>query len=111
MFFSNKKKDDAWHKERRGLEQQLEQQQSEVERLQGLLEDKERQLQSKVQELALKQSLLHHLDSFGHSITDVQTSFAGLSESMRREEEQAIKAQGVSITSRTAVERISTNLV
>ncbi|WP_297460953.1 methyl-accepting chemotaxis protein [Ferrovum sp.] len=111
MFFSKKKKDEVWHKERRGLEQQLEQQQSEVERLQGILEDKDRQLQSKVQELALNQSLLHHLDSFGRSIMDVQTSFAGLSESMRREEEQAVKAQGVSITSRSAVERISTNLV
>ncbi|WP_297456590.1 methyl-accepting chemotaxis protein [Ferrovum sp.] len=111
MFFSKKKNDEAWHRERRGLEQQLEQQQSEVERLQGMLADKERQLQSKVQELALNQSLLRHLDSFGHSIADVQTSFAGLSESMRREEEQAVKAQGVSITSRSAVERISTNLV
>ena len=111
MFFSKKKKDEVWHKERRVLEQQLEQQQSEVERLQGILEDKDRQLQSKVQELSLNQSLLHHLDNFGRSIMDVQTSLAGLSESMRREEEQAVKAQDVSITSRSAVERISTNLV
>ncbi len=109
MFFS-KKNEVVRNVERMRLEQQIAQQESEMVRLQTLLDAKEAQISAQASEISLKNSLIRHLDKFGQSMSDVQSSLNTLAESMHREKEQAIRAQGVSVASRSAVERISTNL-
>lgn len=54
--------------------------------------------------------LVHNLQVFGQSMSDVQGSLATLANSMRVEKDRAVDAQGVSLTSRAAIERIAVNL-
>ncbi len=61
-------------------------------------------------ELARLQGLTKHLHTFGQSLTDVQGSLASLANAMHVEKDHALDAQGVSLTSRTAIERIAVNL-
>lgn len=110
MFFNNKKDAERWQQERQQLQQSLNQANQDNERLQKQLQDKEGELTNLQRECTLNRSLLQQLGSFGRSLGDVQGSLSTLAESMRAEKDQAIRAQGVSLASRTAVERISTNL-
>lgn len=56
------------------------------------------------------EGLIRNLQVFGQSLGDVQGSLATLSNTMQVEKNNAVDAQGVSLTSREAVERIATNL-
>lgn len=110
MLFGNKK-----------VEQKLE---SEIIALKATLQVRERELadatvraESAEQETAgcrrrivESEGLIRNLQVFGQSISDVQGSLAILANTMREEKNRAIDAQGVSLTSREAVERIAANL-
>lgn len=109
MFF-NHKKEDAWRRERLQLEQELAHSRSDLEQREEELKRKTEAMATLQRESNVNRSLLTQLGIFGHSLTDIQGSLSGLAESMRLEKAQAAQAQGVSIASRTAVERISTNL-
>ena len=54
--------------------------------------------------------VLNHLQSFGQSMLELQTSLADLANRLRDEKGSAVEAQGVSISSSSAIERISNNL-
>ena len=53
---------------------------------------------------------LHHLQSFGQSMLEMQTSLLTLANRLREEKNNAVEAQGISMTSSGAIERISRNL-
>ncbi len=110
MFFNNKKDTERWQHERRQLQQGLDQANQENERLQGILQDKDNTLANLQRENTLNRTLLQQLGSFGRSLVDAQSSLSTLAESMRVEKDQAVRAHEVSLASRNAVERISTNL-
>ncbi len=61
-------------------------------------------------ELQHLQGLIEQLQTFGHSMTDVQGSLGKLASVMRDEKNRAIEAQEVSINSRAAIESIASNL-
>ncbi len=65
------------------------------------------QCRQKAEEL---EGLISNLQTFGQSISDVQVSLATLANTMREEKNNAANAQGVSLTSREAIERIAANL-
>ena len=54
--------------------------------------------------------VLSHLQSFGQSMQELQTSLATLANRLRDEKGNAVEAQGISLTSSSAIERISKNL-
>ncbi|MGA8862859.1 MAG: methyl-accepting chemotaxis protein [Gallionella sp.] len=56
------------------------------------------------------EGLILNLQVFGQSMTDVQGSLAILAKTMKEEKDHAADAQGVSLTTRASVERISVNL-
>ena len=65
------------------------------------------QCRQKAEEL---EGLIGNLQVFGQSLGDVQGSLATLANTMREEKDRAVDAQGVSQTSREAVDRIAVNL-
>ena len=65
------------------------------------------QCRQKAEEL---EGLIHNLQVFGQSMGDVQSSLVTLATTMRNEKSNAANAQGVSLTSREAIERIAANL-
>ena len=65
------------------------------------------QCRQKAEEL---EGLIRNLQVFGQSMGDVQGSLATLANTMREEKDRAVDAQGVSQTSREAVDRIAVNL-
>jgi methyl-accepting chemotaxis protein len=54
--------------------------------------------------------VLNHLQTFGQSMLELQTSLANLANRLRDEKANAVEAQGISVTSSAAIERISNNL-
>ena len=110
MFFKREKNDDGWRQERQRLEQEAQHSRAEIERLESDLKTREESLHALQRETSMHRAVLSHLGTFGRSLGDVQSSLATLTESMRHEKTQAVAAQGVSLASRTAVERISANL-
>ena len=56
------------------------------------------------------EGLVRNLQVFGQSLGDVQTSLAKLATTMQEERDRSVDAQGVSQTSRDAVDRIVVNL-
>ena len=56
------------------------------------------------------EALIRNLQVFGQSMGDVQGSLATLANTMREEKNRAVDAQGVSETSREAIEGIAVNL-
>jgi uncharacterized phage infection (PIP) family protein YhgE len=55
-------------------------------------------------------ALFAHFQTFGQSLTHVQSSLKTLADATRREKDRAVEAQGVSIASRAAIESIASNL-
>lgn len=93
---------------------QLEQQLQESDRI---ISDQKDQLQAASSralqleaELEKLKGLNSHLETFGQSLTNVQSSLASLSNAMHLEKDHALDAQSVSLNSRTAIERIAVNL-
>ncbi|OAI27342.1 MULTISPECIES: methyl-accepting chemotaxis protein [Methylomonas] len=104
----------------------------ELEELKLQLADANRQIQQQTDELeqsrlALQQAhagnmalqaahqrdlgTISHLQNFGQSLLNMQTSLLTLANRLRDEKDNAIEAQGISITSSEAIKRISHNLV
>ncbi len=61
-------------------------------------------------ELDCLKGLTRQLQAFGQSMTDVQGSLARLAAVMHDEKDRAVEAQGISLNSRAAIERIAGNL-
>lgn len=56
------------------------------------------------------QDTISHLQSFGQSLLNTQASFQTLANQLRDEKNNAVEAQGISLTSSQAIERIANNL-
>ena len=56
------------------------------------------------------QDTISHLQNFGQSLLNTQTSFQTLANQLRNEKNNAVEAQGISLTSSQAIERIANNL-
>ncbi len=53
---------------------------------------------------------IKHLQNFGQSLLNTQTSLLALANRLHDEKDKAVEAQGISLTSSNAIERISKNL-
>lgn len=111
MLFGNKKRTVQKHEaEISELKMALRQREQELSATTLRAENAEQdaiQCRQKADEL---DGLIRNLQSFGQSISDVQGSLATLANTMRTEKDRAVDAQGVSVTSREAIERIAVNL-
>jgi hypothetical protein len=110
MFFSNK--------------QELEDLKRKLRETEGRLDEKERQLEAAQREVAAQQSrcamleveyrcqkgVIENFQSFSRSLFDVQGSLVTLAKNMQQEKQNAVAAQGVSLNSSHAVQKISENL-
>ncbi|WP_446812276.1 methyl-accepting chemotaxis protein (plasmid) [Methylomonas sp. 2BW1-5-20] len=56
------------------------------------------------------QGTIGHLQNFGQSLVNTQSSLQSLANRLREEKDSAVEAQGISLTSSNAIERISKNL-
>ena len=111
MLFGNRKKiEQQLEAEIADLKAALQQQGGELAAATARAENAEQaaaQCRQKADEL---EGLIHNLQVFGQSMGDVQGSLITLANTMHDEKNRAIDAQGVSLTSREAVERIAINL-
>ena len=64
-----------------------------------------------IQKVQEQRDLVANFTVFARSMSDTQTSLGTLANAMRIEKDRAVDAQGVSLTSRHAIDRISSNLV
>ncbi len=111
MFGSGYRQETAALKERlSNMEQRLQERESELAALRG---DKDsalaesRELKNKMQ---MFEVLFKHMQMFGDSAREVQTSLASLAQNMKHENEQAALTTGSLGQNIVAVERISSNL-
>ncbi|MBU6504187.1 MAG: CZB domain-containing protein [Betaproteobacteria bacterium] len=109
MFFSSKRHEDL-QRQVQQLQQQLQEREHTIEALNARLQASDARARQTADALAHQQGLLSHLLVFGQSMADVQGSLATLAQSMHKEKDHAIEAQGVSLESRTAIEGIAGNL-
>jgi predicted nucleic acid-binding Zn-ribbon protein len=77
---------------------------------QARLSQTEERLATSEKDARSRQALIVNFQSFGQSLADVQSSLASLANNMKQEKDNAIEAQGVSIDSRSSIERIASNL-
>ncbi len=110
MFFGSSKKIDELSGRVRELENQIESRDRKIDDLTSQLksaQEREQELRSEVERLS---GLIQQLQAFGQSLSDVQASLMTLANDMRTEKDHAIDAQGVSLTTRSAIESIAANL-
>ena len=107
MFFSKNKSEDP-------RVRQLEQRLAESEKIVSELKDqlnraslREKELEGELEKL---RGLTAHFTAFGHSLSNVQSSIASLANSLHVEKDHALDAQGISLSSRSAIESIAINL-
>jgi Methyl-accepting chemotaxis protein (MCP) signalling domain/Chemoreceptor zinc-binding domain len=111
MFFSKKlKSGHAFEAEIASLKEKLSQQEQELTKACARADDAEREAAECRRKTNVMDGLVRNLQTFGKSLTDVQGSIATLANTMRQEKDHAVEAQGVSLTSRAAIERIASNL-
>ena len=107
MFFGKNKSEDP-------RVRQLEQQLAECERIVSEQKEKLQASESRARQLEAElerfRGLTAHFREFGLSLVDVQSSLATLSNAMHLEKNHALDAQGVSMSSRSDIERIAFNL-
>lgn len=109
-LFTNKQQEDA-------LRVQLAEANERCQRLERERDDAQRQCQQLVQaNAALEADLYHnrgtinHLQNFGQSMLNTQASLQTLANQLRDEKNNAVEAQGISLVSSQAIERIAHNL-
>ncbi len=73
-------------------------------------EDAEAKASREREDAARLQGLIENLQAFGKSFTDVQSSLVVFANTMRIQQDSAVDAQALSLTSRTAIEGISRDL-
>lgn len=89
---------------------QIQQQQQENQQLRQQLQAAERSHAQLQEQHNHTLGIIHYLQNFGQSLLNTQVSLQGLANRLREEKSTAIEAQGLSITSRDAIERISRHL-
>jgi predicted nucleic acid-binding Zn-ribbon protein len=92
------------------LRERLQQCEEELAAVRANANEAERDAARCRQKVGELEGLVGNLQVFGQSLGDVQGSLATLANTMRTEKDRAVDAQGVSLTSRAAIERIAANL-
>lgn len=92
------------------LEQQLSQREAEFLAMESKCHAAEMHADQCRQEMDGLRAIFANFRVFGQTLADVQVSLKKLADDTRAEKDRAIEAQGVSIESRTAVERIAADL-
>ncbi len=111
MFFGNNKKtEQKLEAEVNDLKALLQQRDTEIAGLTLRAERAEQEATRCLQKAEELDGLVRNLQVFGQSLSDVQNSLATLAGTMRSEKDRAVDAQEVSLTSRSAIERIAVNL-
>ena len=110
MLFGNRSKIDELSSRIRELELQILNRDQSIDTLTNQLASSQAREQEIHSELERVNGLVNQLQAFGQSLTDVQSSLMTLANDMRTEKDHALDAQGVSLTSRSAIEKISVNL-
>jgi hypothetical protein len=70
----------------------------------------EQQARTSEAKVVVMTGLIANLSAFSESMTETQTSLSTLANTMRAEKDHAVDAQGVSLSSRTAIDQIASNL-
>ena len=110
MLFGNRSRIDELSSRIRELELQILNRDQSIDTLTNQLASSQAREQEIHSELERVNGLVNQLQAFGQSLTDVQSSLMTLANDMRTEKDHALDAQGVSLTSRSAIEKISVNL-
>jgi hypothetical protein len=110
MFFGNKQKVVELERRVAELEQELALRDVTAVQLESRAVTAEEESKKASDETQGLRALFENFQAFGQSMVDVQGSLNTLANDMKEEKDRAVKAQGVSIESRLAVEGISTNL-
>jgi hypothetical protein len=110
MLFGNRNVERQLEVENARLRAALQQKEDELAAAASRASSAEQEAASCRQKALELEGLIRNLQSFGVSISNVQGSLATLANTMRDEKNRAVDAQGVSLTSRNAVERIAVNL-
>ncbi|MDD2737814.1 MAG: methyl-accepting chemotaxis protein [Methylomonas lenta] len=108
-FFKNKRAE-ALQLELVTAQQRNQQLESEHE---ALLQQLKQSNQAKVlaeTHLKLNLDIIRYLQNFGQSLLNTQNSFQTLANQLRKEKNNAVEAQGISLTSSQAIEHIAENL-
>ncbi len=110
MLFGNGKKLEDLTGKIRQLEREIADRDKTVRDLSSQLKEEQDRGREVVDELARTRGLVEKLQVFGKSLSDVQVSLVTLASDMHTEKDNAVHAQGVSLGSRSAIERIAVNL-
>ena len=110
LFGNTKKAAQKSEAEIAGLKAMLQERENELKAATLRAESAEQEAVQCHQKIIELDGLMRNLQVFGQSMVDVQGSLATLANTMRAEKERAVDAQGVSLTSRAAIERIAVNL-
>lgn len=109
-IFQNKRELEATKQELSKANQLIREQIGELDDLRRSLQAAEQAKQRIAVELQHNADAIKHLQSFSQSMQEMQTSLMQLANRLREEKNTAIEAQGISLTSSSAIERISKNL-
>ncbi|MCX7628020.1 MAG: methyl-accepting chemotaxis protein [Methylophilaceae bacterium] len=109
-FFVSQQELDELNRKLREAEQRSAEQAKRIEALQSELEQSRQIAQAQELEVRRLNGIVTNLQNFSQSLFDVQSSLIKLANTMREEKDKAVEAQGVSMTSSEAIERISSNL-
>jgi archaellum component FlaC len=109
-LFVSQRQLDALNKRARDAEQLAAEQARQIEMLRAELEQARQQATACESEARRLKGVVTNLQNFSQSLFDVQASLVKLANTMRGEKDKAVEAQGVSLTSSEAIERISRNL-
>ncbi len=110
FFLFHNKLADSLRAQLNQKEIQIQQLQQENERLSSELEQSHRTKETSDQCLKHTLDTIEQLQNFGQSLVNTQTSFQTLANKLREEKNNAVEAQGISLTSSQAIERIADNL-
>jgi hypothetical protein len=109
-IFGNKHELESLRQQINQLELQSRQQDQEIQGLRQQLNAADNDQQLLESKHAQQLGTINHLQGFSSSLVDMQSSLNTLANRLREEKNNAIAAQDISISSSTAIERISKNL-
>lgn len=109
-IFSRKREIEELQQKLAKAEQRMEQQNSELEQLRRRLQSADSANATLQQQLHSQNGTVRHLQNFGQSLVTMQASLLTLANRLRDEKDNAVEAQGISLDSSNAIERISKNL-
>jgi hypothetical protein len=109
-LFSKKNELAALQAQLAAAERRVEEKEVQIAGLQQRLAESDAAFATLQNEHKKLEGTIHNLQNFSKSLSDVQASLSKLANNMRSEKDRAVEAQGVSLTSSDAIERISRNL-